>query len=512
MTDQVEQLRHKGISAVALTSALSAEERHQVYAQIQQCAFRFIYVSPEKLATETFMKILRSLQVSLVVIDEAHCISEWGHQFRPQYLKISQCIEQLQHRPIIAAFTASATPDTAKDICKQLQLLEPHTFRQSVFRKNLSLHVIPCPTLTIQHIVMRRILKKFEGQSVIIYCATRNQTEDTAALLNGAGLSAAAYHAGLESAQRQRIQTQFIENQRTIICATTAFGMGVDKPNIRAVLHLNIPASLEGYYQEVGRAGRDGKPSSCYLLSLPSGSALQSEIISRSYPPAESSQHIIQYLRSKKVPVGKFIPLKDVTKVLNESSLETQLWITLKRGEERGWWQIYWQQKELQLLVAPHQLFVEWKRLAHQQLHQLMKLQRMRNFCITQNCRQAELVRYFEPRNVEAMHCKSCDNCTHHFELYPTEHEQLFFRKMHRQLARLERQKKLPFFIQLCEQMLACYQPQEPHELAWLGMFGKGWQKEWGTTLSRPDRDQHRQIRVDDSNDESQSKKSPPTF
>src|SRR6185369_7773237 len=186
--------------------------------------------------------LMELLNVKLLVVDEAHCISEWGHQFRPEYRMISETITRFKRRPVVAAFTASATPHTAEDILQQLHLHQPKYFRQSVLRQNLSLHVLSCPTAIIQHLVLTRLLRKHAGQFAIIYCATRRQTEETAQQLCRLGTAATAYHAGLTSDIRKNIQQRFLNGETQIICATTAFGMGVDKPDIRCVIHLNQPA------------------------------------------------------------------------------------------------------------------------------------------------------------------------------------------------------------------------------------------------------------------------------
>lgn len=516
MTDQVAQLNARGIPAIAITSQLTATEHTQVLKNMQRGLYKFLYVSPEKLASTSFRSACRTLTIPLIVVDEAHCISEWGHQFRPQFLEIIHFVQALRTTPHIAAFTASATPNTSKDICAQLQLRSPRFFRQSVFRPNLALHVIPCPSQTLQHIVVRRILNKFKDQSIIIYCATRRQTEDVAALLNNSGNTAAAYHAGLASEQRQRIQHLFIANTLNIICATTAFGMGVDKPNIRAVIHLTIPASLEGYYQEVGRAGRDGDASSCYLLALPGDEQLQAEIIGRSYPPTEASEAVIQHFGRKRMKSSHIIPISALAHELSELQLESQLWVTLKRGEERKWWQVDWQQKTLKLSHDPKALLTEWNRLNRQHLHQLRKLQKMSEFCATKKCRQHALVQYFEPSSArssasEAVRCHRCDCCTHKFDLQPSPSEQRYFARVHkifhRQIHQPHMLKKLPLLFELCSQLLASYQPQESGEVAWMGALGKGWQNEWGTIVNKLGTSPHQRNLVDDSSDEFQLKK-----
>lgn len=517
MTDQVMQLTQKGISAVALTSMLSSQEQQITLSKLQQHEYRFIYVSPEKLVTAQFIHALQGVRISQVVIDEAHCISEWGHQFRPQYLQIRSFVSALPYRPVIAAFTASSTPATTKDIIAQLGLEQPKFFRQSVYRSNLSLHVISCPTHTVQQLVMRRLLKKFKDQPIILYCATRIHTQDVATILQSSGLLAAAYHAGLSSEERQDIQHRFLSNQLNIICATTAFGMGVDKPNIRAVIHLNLPASLEGYYQEVGRAGRDGQPSWCYLLMLPGDDQLQAEIISRSYPPAECSDAVIHFLETK--PKLKTLLLRDLTAHLSRRNLDSELWITLHRGEEQHWWKVDWKTRTLFILQSRSSIKNHKYRLHQLQLHQLQKLLAMKEFCFTTRCRQRQLVMYFEPLSElhRSLQCRQCDQCTHESHGTPSLSELQYFKKLSRRFRALSRRKKAPLLAEICLQLLASYQPAQISDLEWMSTFGRGWQKEWATlTASKKDpqlgKDPRQQILADGSTHESQLKKLPPTW
>lgn len=496
MTDQVAHLRHKQIPAVALTSALSPQEMSVAMQQLKSGKIKFIYVSPEKLHSTSLLEVVRELRISLVVVDEAHCISEWGHQFRPEYCQIHQFLEKLPTRPGVAAFTASATPKTVQDIVLQLRLCQPKLFRQSVLRQNLSLQVLPCPTQTIQHLVLFRLLKQYGGKSVIIYCATRQQTEDTASQLTALGFLACAYHGGLESDERQQIQQQFLKSRYRIICATTAFGMGVDKPDIRCVIHLNQPASIEGYYQEIGRAGRDGLPSECYLLALPGDARLHLQIIDRSYPPAKESKMLISYLLSKKVTSGQGVTLRQLTHLFMEQKLSARLRTTLSRGEEHGWWSVDRAQKTLFIHTQPNVLRQQLQQLTRQHLFQLYKLKQMKQFTETSSCRMRQLLLYFEPIEervkLAKFRCHQCDVCRGVAVGEPSKEELIYFRRLHRRLSPLKRQKGFPILMGLCAQLLAVHQPASTENVAQLNIFGRGWRKRWGFIVNMTDTAAHR--------------------
>lgn len=273
MADQVSALKKRNIPAAFLNSSLSAAENKQIMEQLGKNFYKLIYLSPEKLSSAKFVLFLKQLKISFIAVDEAHCISMWGHDFRPSYNKIPLFINQLAVRPIVAAFTATATFRIQQDIIQALQLQQPNIFKQSSLRTNLCLNVIPCASKAEKQLVLIKLLKKFKTDAGIIYCSTRNSTEAMANMINQLNIKqqltdsrAEPYHGGLESAQRAQIQENFLTNKIKLICATNAFGMGVDKSDIRFVIHYELPANLENYYQEVGRAGRDGKKSACFLL------------------------------------------------------------------------------------------------------------------------------------------------------------------------------------------------------------------------------------------------------
>jgi len=266
MKDQVDQLNQRGIKATFINSSLKLNEIQHRLNCLNLGQYQFCYVAPERLKTHSFLQICQHLTIPLLVIDEAHCISQWGHDFRPSYLAISQFIGQLSTRPVLAAFTATATKRVCQDITTSLQLIKPQLFSQGFYRHNLHFSVITCASNYQKEIWLFRLLKKHAGQSGIIYTTTRDSADYLAQLLKHFHLTAVSYHAGLAQSQRTLIQDQFLKNEVRVIVATNAFGMGIDKPDVRFVIHYQIPSSLENYYQEAGRAGRDKLQAACYLL------------------------------------------------------------------------------------------------------------------------------------------------------------------------------------------------------------------------------------------------------
>ena len=262
MKDQVEGLKANGVKAEFMNSSRTGGENIQVENLLLGGHLDMIYVSPEKLMSADFMRVMDQLQPSLIAIDEAHCISQWGHDFRPEYTQLGMIKERFSSTPVIA-LTATADKLTRKDIVTHLRLDNPKMFVASFDRPNLSLTVLPGRD---RFNIIHRWIKARPGQSGIIYCLSRKSTEDLAGKLKDKGIDAAFYHAGLGPQIRSKVQERFIRDDVPIICATIAFGMGIDKSNVRWIIHYNLPKNMESYYQEIGRAGRDGLPSETLLF------------------------------------------------------------------------------------------------------------------------------------------------------------------------------------------------------------------------------------------------------
>ena len=266
MQDQVKALNEAGIPAAFINSSLSENMFYETVNRARQGVYKIIYVAPERLVTDSFLELAQDIRISMLTVDEAHCISQWGQDFRPSYMKIVEFVRLLDRRPIISAFTATATENVRDDIVCTLGLVNPYTLVTGFDRENLFFQVEK-PKKKEQYIL--DYIAEHEGDSGIIYCATRKNVDNLYDLLKSRGISAAKYHAGMSAEERKRMQDAFVFDYISIVVATNAFGMGIDKSNVRFVIHYNMPQSMENYYQEAGRAGRDGLDSKCILLFSP---------------------------------------------------------------------------------------------------------------------------------------------------------------------------------------------------------------------------------------------------
>ena len=283
MKDQVDALRANGIPAAFANSTLSHEENELVLSQTARGEIKILYVAPERIATGRFRNFLNASAPSLIAIDEAHCISEWGHDFRPDYRNLKQLRDVLPGVPVIA-LTATATDVVRRDISDQLRLEGGGSYISSFNRPNLTYHVKPKQRSFDQLV---ELLDRHKNESTIVYCFSRKETENLAADLSSNGIPSMPYHAGLDPAVRRSTQEQFIRDETAVIVATIAFGMGIDKPDVRLVVHYNLPKTVEGYYQETGRAGRDGLPSECVLFYTFGDKVKQDYFINQIEDPSE---------------------------------------------------------------------------------------------------------------------------------------------------------------------------------------------------------------------------------
>ena len=298
MTDQVNRLTEIGIPAATIHSGMAYQEVKSTLENAVNDEYKLLYVSPERLQTRLFQNYLEHIQVCLVAVDEAHCISQWGHDFRPSYLKIAEIRSLFPDTPVLA-LTATATPAVQEDISVQLKLRQPTVFKQSFQRENIAVSVRYTENKQADSL-------DFSGAGCsIVYCRSRRQTEVLARYLEQSGVSSAAYHAGMAREQRDEAQTSWMAGKSAIMVATTAFGMGIDKPDVRMVLHYDAPENLESYYQEAGRAGRDGKPAKAITMFNSADIVRLAESVNLQFPPEaylrKVYQAVVEYLQ---IPIG----------------------------------------------------------------------------------------------------------------------------------------------------------------------------------------------------------------
>ena len=267
MKDQVTALKNMGVSAAYVNRSLSAEQIRLVLRNIQQKKYKIIYIAPERLLTESFLAAISNLKIAMVAVDEAHCISQWGQDFRPSYLRIADFLKLLKVRPVVSAFTATATQEVRDDVERILGLQNPLRIITGYDRPNLRFAVVQPKS---KPLALLDFIEARPGKCGIVYCSTRKEVEKVCQMLQNKGISATRYHAGLSEEERHTNQDDFVYDRCKVMVATNAFGMGIDKSNVGYVIHYNMPQSIESYYQEAGRAGRDGENADCILLYSPS--------------------------------------------------------------------------------------------------------------------------------------------------------------------------------------------------------------------------------------------------
>lgn len=335
MKDQVDTLDRVGLPATFVNSTLSGGEMASRLDAAQQGRVKLLYVAPERFDSEAFQQRLGRLKVSLLAVDEAHCVSEWGHDFRPSYLRLGG-VRQLLGDPPIAALTATATPEVRQDIIRQLALRDPPTTVTGFDRRNLIWKVVPAKNESEKDRLLLKLLRGREG-SGIVYASTRKNVDALTAMLNGVGVRTVGYHAGLPDADRKRLQESFMSGETPVVVATNAFGMGIDKRDVRVVVHYNMPGSLEAYYQEAGRAGRDGDPADCVLLHAYADRFTPAFFIEQAHPARKLVEETLVALRRAADDSGLCVlPAVELARLVPGAKGDRQIGSAIRILEEHG--------------------------------------------------------------------------------------------------------------------------------------------------------------------------------
>lgn len=412
MKDQVDALTARDIAATFINSSVSVEEQRARVRAMQQGKYKLVYIAPERFRNERFVEALRGVEVSLFAVDEAHCISQWGHDFRPDYRRLKEAVEKL-NRPQIIALTATATPTVREDIAKQLELKTPASFVAGFDRHNLTLRVIQCKNENERINRAAQIVEHATGPG-IIYASTRKVVEEVAGKLQARGVKVMAYHAGLGDQTRARIQERFMGDELKAIVATNAFGMGIDKSDLRFVTHYNVPGSIEAYYQEVGRAGRDGLPSVCTLLFNYVDKRVHEFFLEGSHPGRDIIETVYSCLLATGLETVK-LSVKELsgrTGIKNEIAINSALVALEKAGHlERvnGMDESQWRGARLVDHVGVHELQVDWGELKRREELDRRKLREMLDFAYHEECLRKYILKYFGDRKaVTGCRCSNC--------------------------------------------------------------------------------------------------------
>ncbi len=410
MKDQVDSLRAQGIAAAYLASSQTAAERSATLLDVRAGAIDLLYVSPERLREHTFLQLLPRLNVWLVAVDEAHCISTWGNDFRPDYLRIPEAIARLPQRPVVAAFTATATPQVREDIADRLSLDDPERVLAGFDRPNIRFLVKFCRSAAIRLQDLSAELRERPG-SGIIYAGTRKATEEQAAWLQADGRSAVPYHAGLSPQERSDAQEAFQRGEIDVICATNAFGMGIDKSDVRFVIHTTLPPSLDAYYQEAGRAGRDGEPADALLMYCRSDRSLQEWLIDQDLPAIKD----LVFLHELVADSGGVLNLDQAALTFDSLTavrVGLQVLATaglIQLGERSGGEQAA--TTDIRRIDRRHVVVLE-QALSRQRSWRIDQLEEMIAYAEGSNCRRAAILRYFgDPDAAPRGDAACCDRC-----------------------------------------------------------------------------------------------------
>lgn len=418
MSDQLEGLRDKGVAATLINSSLSRRERRRRTEAMTTGEYDVVYVAPERFRSDRFSTAIESADVALLAVDEAHCISQWGHDFRPDYLALGEARERLGE-PTVLGLTATATRRVRRDIVDQLGVPEAEIVVGGFERPNLHFEVSDAIGERAKMERLTALLDRRPSASSVVYCATRRQVDDVAEQLKNRDFVVGAYHAGLSQRRRNRIQEAFMADDLPILVATNAFGMGVDKSDIRSIFHYNVTGSLEAYYQQAGRAGRDGDPAHCMLLYDPSDRGIHDFFIDNSHPKKEVVQALWRVLSDEGVGRHELSPELLAEHVSRKGggfdvhrwAIETSLKLLRKGGHVTFEWRNNRHWVEVLDRSRIRDLRVDWQRLEQRRDVAEEQLEDVLTYARGSGCRTSYLLHYFGASPSFGDQCGRCDNC-----------------------------------------------------------------------------------------------------
>ena len=415
MKDQVDALQARGIPAAAINSSLGVEEYRQVMQALRCGELKIVYVAPERFAQEGFMTLLRGLQISLLAVDEAHCLSQWGHDFRPDYLRLGRVRETLGY-PQTVALTATATAHVREDILTTLQLKEPAVVISGFARDNLDFAITHCESRKAKFERIQQVVSRWK--TGIIYCSTRKNVMLVFEELSSRHVNVVAYHAGMTDEEREFSQNAFVSGRADVVVATNAFGMGIDRSDVRFVVHFEIPGSVEAFYQEAGRAGRDGNPSACELLFNHADLKTQEFFFEGSNPPINLIRALYNFLRFESDPTTHELHItvdamaERMGKEVNPMAVGTALSCLIHAGAIQRF-DVPGQLTKGTRLLKPELNFecldIDRNSLEEKARRDHLKIEAMTRFAYSMGCRQQWILDYFGEVNSEP--CGHCDVC-----------------------------------------------------------------------------------------------------